>query len=93
MSVHFYFYFNIVSAVTVLSASGLDYDCPDWRSWSDVPTLFLCRRPLTTLGRPAATVVADSQWGESHSEAFGTDARVAGSNVNVAGPAAPCGQR
>jgi hypothetical protein len=85
----------MVSTVTVLSASDLAYDCPDWRPWSDVPTLFLRRRPLTTLGRPTPTVVADSQWGEPRSEAFGTDARIAlfaGSNVNVAGPAAPCGQ-
>ena len=32
------------------------------------------------------TAVAESRW---HSEAFGTDTRVAGSSVTVAGPAAP----
>ena len=42
---------------TVLSASDRAYDCPDWRSWSDVPTIFLRRRPLTTLGRPTPTAV------------------------------------
>jgi hypothetical protein len=86
------FSFHMVSPVTILSVSDLDFYCPDWRSWSDVPTLFLRRRPLTTLGRPTPTVTADLQWGEPRSEAFGTDAHVAGSNVNVAGPAAPCGQ-
>jgi hypothetical protein len=82
----------MVSPVIILSASDLTHDCPDWRSWSDVPTLFLRRRPLTTLGRPIPTAVADSQWGEPRSEAFGTDARIAGSSVNVAGPAALNGQ-
>src|ERR1700761_6298515 len=79
----------MVSAVTVLSASDLAYD---WRSWSDVPVIFLRRRPLTTLGRPTPTAVAGSQWGEPCSEAFAIDARVAGSSVTVAGPAAPNGQ-
>jgi hypothetical protein len=88
----FLFFFNMVSPVTILSASDLAYDCPDWRLWSSVPTLFLRRRPLTTLGRPTPTVVTDSQWGEPRLEAFGTDACFAGSNVNAAGPAAPCGQ-
>ena len=73
---------------TVLSASDGAYDCPDWRSWSDIPTIFLRRRPLTTLGRPTPTAVADSQWGEPRSEAFATDARVAGSKFTVAGLAA-----
>ncbi|KAH9011999.1 hypothetical protein EDB85DRAFT_1900653 [Lactarius pseudohatsudake] len=41
--------------------------------------LFLRRRPLTTLGRPPPTTVVESQWGEPRSDAFGTDARVAGS--------------
>ena len=79
----------MVSVVTVLSASDLAYD---WRSWSDVPVIFLRCRPLTTLGRPTPTAVAGSQWGEPRSEAFATDARVAGSSVTVAGPAAPNGQ-
>ena len=78
--------------VTVLSASGLAHDCPGWRSWSDTPTLFLRCRPLTTLGRPTPTAVADSQWGEPRSEAFAIDARVAGSSVTVASLAAPNGQ-
>jgi hypothetical protein len=68
------------------------YSSPGWRSWSDSPALFLRRRPLTILGRPPPTAVVDSQWGEPRSEAFGTHARVAGSSVNVVGPAAPCGQ-
>ena len=45
-----------------------------------------------TLGCPTPTNVADSQWGEPCSEAFATDAHIAGSNVTVAGPAAPNGQ-
>src|ERR1700761_6876489 len=79
----------MVSAVTVLSASDLAYD---WRSWSDVPVIFLRRHPLMTLGHPTPTAVAGSQWGEPRSEAFAIDARVAGSSVTVAGPAAPNGQ-
>ena len=56
-------------------------------------TLFLRRRPLTSLGRTTAlTTVAESQWGEPRPEAVGTDARFAGSSVTMAGPAAPCGQ-
>ncbi|KAH8977345.1 hypothetical protein EDB83DRAFT_2327653 [Lactarius deliciosus] len=47
--------------------------------WSAAPCLFLRRRPLTTLGRPPPTAVAESQRGEPRSDAFGTDARVAGS--------------
>ncbi|KAH8978678.1 hypothetical protein EDB83DRAFT_2327304 [Lactarius deliciosus] len=42
------------------------------------PCLFLRRRPLMTLGRPP-TAVAELQRGEPRSDAFGTDARVAGS--------------
>ncbi|KAH9007715.1 hypothetical protein EDB85DRAFT_2165319 [Lactarius pseudohatsudake] len=45
--------------------------------WSAAPYLFLRRRPLTTLGRPPPTAVAESQWGEPRSDAFGTGARVA----------------
>ena len=48
----FIFIFNMVPIFTVLSASDLVYDCPDWKSWGDVPTLFLRHHPLTTLGRP-----------------------------------------
>ncbi|KAH9018968.1 hypothetical protein EDB84DRAFT_1442250 [Lactarius hengduanensis] len=40
--------------------------------WSAAPYLFLRRRPLTTLGRPLPTAVAESQWGEPRSDAFGT---------------------
>ncbi|KAH9011995.1 hypothetical protein EDB85DRAFT_1900648 [Lactarius pseudohatsudake] len=47
--------------------------------WSAAPYLFLRRRPLTTLGRPSPTAVAESQRGEPRSRAFGTGARVAGS--------------
>ncbi|KAH9066926.1 hypothetical protein EDB83DRAFT_2596557 [Lactarius deliciosus] len=47
--------------------------------WSAAPCLFLRRRPLTTLGRPPPTAVAESQRGEPRSDAFGTDAHVAGS--------------
>ena len=55
--------------------------------WSASPDLPLRRRPLTTLSR------LESQRGEPRSEAtFGTGARVAGSSVIVAGPAAPSGQ-
>ena len=75
--------------VTVPSASDLAHDCPGWGSWSDAPILFLRRRPLTTLGRPTPTAVADSQWGEPRSEVFATDARVAGSSVTVAGSCCP----
>ena len=88
----------MVSAVTVLSVSDLTYECPGWRAWSDAPTspaLFLRRRPLMTLGHPTPTTftaVAESQLGEPRSEAFGIDARVAGSSVNVASPAARNGQ-
>ena len=78
--------------VTVPSASDLAHDCPGWGSWSDAPILFLHRRPLTTLGRPTPTAIVDSQWCEPRLDAFSTDARVAGSSVTVAGPAAPCGQ-
>ena len=74
--------------VTVPSASDLAHDCPGWGSWSDAPILFLRRRPLTTLGRPTPTAIADSQWCEPRLDAFSTDARVAGSSVTVAGPAA-----
>ena len=45
-----------------------------------------------TLGCPTPTAVVGSQWGEPHSEAFATDAHVAGSNVTMAGPAALNGQ-
>ncbi|KAH9020358.1 hypothetical protein EDB85DRAFT_1896227 [Lactarius pseudohatsudake] len=41
--------------------------------------LFLRCRPLTTLGHPPPTAVVESQWGEPRLDAFGTDARVAGS--------------
>ncbi|KAH9011997.1 hypothetical protein EDB85DRAFT_1900650 [Lactarius pseudohatsudake] len=47
-------------------------------SWSVAPYLFLRRRPLTTLGCPPPTAVAESQGGEPHSDTFGTGARVAG---------------
>ncbi|KAI9429189.1 hypothetical protein H4582DRAFT_2153637 [Lactarius indigo] len=47
--------------------------------WNTVPCLFLRHRPLTTLGRPPPTVIAESQGGEPHSDAFGTGVRVAGS--------------
>ncbi|KAH9020347.1 hypothetical protein EDB85DRAFT_2153121 [Lactarius pseudohatsudake] len=47
--------------------------------WTVTLSLPLRRRPLTTLGRPPPTAVAESQWGEPRSDAFGTDARVAGS--------------
>ncbi|KAH9013791.1 hypothetical protein EDB83DRAFT_2321612 [Lactarius deliciosus] len=40
-------------------------------------SLPLRRCPLTTLGRPPPTAVAESQWGEPRSRAFGTGARVA----------------
>ncbi|KAH9034337.1 hypothetical protein EDB85DRAFT_1889835 [Lactarius pseudohatsudake] len=40
--------------------------------WSAAPYLFLHRRPLMTLGRPLPTAVTESQWGEPHSDAFGT---------------------
>ena len=80
---------NMVSAVTILSASDLAYN---WRSWSDVPVIFLHRRPLTTLGCPTPTAVVGSQWGELGSEAFATDTHIAGSSVTVASPAAPNGQ-
>ncbi|KAH9017143.1 hypothetical protein EDB85DRAFT_1897792 [Lactarius pseudohatsudake] len=41
-------------------------------TWSVAPCLFLRRRPLTTLGHPPPTAVAESQWGEPRSDAFGT---------------------
>ncbi|KAH9012003.1 hypothetical protein EDB85DRAFT_1900656 [Lactarius pseudohatsudake] len=47
--------------------------CP----WIAAPYLFLRRHPLTTLGRPPPTAVAESQWGEPRSDAFGTGVRVA----------------
>ena len=78
--------------MTVLSASDLAHDCPGWRSWSDTPTLFLHCHPLTTLGHPTPTAVADSQWGEPRSEAFAIDMCIAGSSVTVASLAAPNGQ-
>ena len=79
----------MVSVVTVLSASDLAYD---WRSWSDVPVIFLCHCPLMTLGCPTPTAVAGLQWGEPRSEAFATDTCIAGSSVTVASPAALNGQ-
>ncbi|KAH9015822.1 hypothetical protein EDB85DRAFT_2156360 [Lactarius pseudohatsudake] len=60
--------------------------------WIATPGLPLRRRPLTTLGRPPPTAVAESQWGEPRSRAFGTSARVAGSISSGAGPAASSGQ-
>ncbi|KAH9008727.1 hypothetical protein EDB84DRAFT_1446757 [Lactarius hengduanensis] len=47
--------------------------------WIVTLSLPLRRRPLTTLGRPPPTAVAESQWGEPRSDAFGTDTRIAGS--------------
>ena len=55
---------------------------------TSLSTPFLRRRPLMTLGRPTPTVVVDLQWGEPRSEAFATDARVAGSKFTMAGLAA-----
>ncbi|KAH9020350.1 hypothetical protein EDB85DRAFT_1896219 [Lactarius pseudohatsudake] len=46
-------------------------------TWSVAPYLFLRRRPLTTLGCPPPTAIAESQWGEPHSDAFGTGTHVA----------------
>ncbi|KAH9021041.1 hypothetical protein EDB85DRAFT_1895853 [Lactarius pseudohatsudake] len=46
-------------------------------TWSVAPCLFLCRHPLTTLGHPPPTTIAELQWGEPRSDAFGTGARVA----------------
>ena len=45
-----------------------------------------------TLGYPTPTAVMGLQWGEPRSEAFATDAHIAGSNVTMASPAAPNGQ-
>ena len=58
-----------------------------WGPWGNAPILLLRRHPLTTSGR------LESQRGEPRSGAnFGTGARVAGSSVIVAGPAASNGQ-
>ncbi|KAI9429187.1 hypothetical protein H4582DRAFT_2065661 [Lactarius indigo] len=61
--------------VTSTDSPGLRAGGP----WNAVPCLFLRRRPLTTLGRPPPTVIAESQGGELRLDAFGTGARVAGS--------------
>ena len=74
---HPFLYIGLVVIATVQSGGH----------WSASPDLPLRRRPLTTLSH------LDSQWGEPRSEAaFGTGARVAGSSVIVAGPAASSGQ-
>ena len=69
------FLYNMVSAVTVLSASDLAYD---WRLWSNVPVIFLCCHPLMTLGCPTPTAVMGLQCSEPCSEAFATDMHIAG---------------
>ncbi|KAH9022539.1 hypothetical protein EDB83DRAFT_2320295 [Lactarius deliciosus] len=60
--------------------------CP----WIATPGLSLYHRPLTTSGRPPPTVVAESQWGEPHSDAFGTSTRC-WVDIIVASPAASSG--
>ncbi|KAH9051990.1 hypothetical protein EDB83DRAFT_2316616 [Lactarius deliciosus] len=60
--------------------------CP----WIATPGLSLYHRPLTTSGHPPPTVVAESQWGEPHSDAFGTSTRC-WVDIIVASPAASSG--
>ena len=75
-----------VSAVAVLqfkftfpdfsvASSALHSSSTGWRPWSNAPVLLLRRHPLRTIRPPPPTAVAESQWGESRSEAFGTGTR------------------
>ena len=65
------FVFPNVSAATF----ALHSSSTGWRSWSNAPALLLRRHPLRTIRPPPPTAVAELQWGESRSEAFGTGTR------------------
>ncbi|KAH9034342.1 hypothetical protein EDB85DRAFT_1889840 [Lactarius pseudohatsudake] len=60
-------------------------------SWNGSPCLFLHRHPLTTLGHPLPTTIAESQWGKPRSDASGTGARACCVDIIVFGSAASSG--
>ncbi len=79
VSIHFILFFNLVYAGCPSSQIRFLRTRDSLGPWSATPGLILRRRPLTTVGRPSPTAVAESQWGEPRSDASGTSARVAGS--------------
>jgi len=60
--------FSVASLALHSSSTG-------WRLWSNAPVLLLRRHPLRTIRPPPPTAVAELQWGELRSEAFGTVTR------------------
>src|SRR6266702_2351118 len=79
VSIHFILFFNLVYAGCPSSQIRFLRTRDSLGPWSATLGLILRRRPLTTVGRPSPTAVAESQWGEPRSDASGTSARVAGS--------------
>ncbi len=78
VSIHFILFFNLVYVGCPSSQIRFLQTRNSLGPWSATPGLILHHRPLTTIGCPSPTAIAESQWGELHLDASGTRVCIAG---------------